>query len=139
MKLSKNFSLIELVHPDIVERVGDRAADFLHPELVPMLQRLRDMFGSIVVNGQFNGGTFTNSGLRLPNGTVGAKLSSHRFGTACDLKFTDTTPEEVQEYINDNQDDFPTIRRMENASVTITWLHIEVTGKRVGNIYTFNP
>ncbi len=139
MKLTDNFDLEELVHPEIIERVGDRAADFLHPELPPTLQLLRDKFGAIVVNGSYLGKTFTSSGLRLPKGAVGANLSAHKFGTAADLKFYATSPEEVQDYIVQNQAEFPTIRRMEAASVTVTWLHIEVTMIRKGDIYIFKP
>lgn len=139
MKLTDNFSLSELVHPDIIERIGDRAADFLHPQLPTTLQALRDKFGAITVNGTFRGKTFTDSGLRHPKSKVGAKLSSHRFGTAADLKFYEITPIEVQEYIVRHQNEFPAIRRMEDAKVTVTWLHIETTFLRKGNIYVFKP
>jgi len=139
MKLSENFSLEELVHPVFIEKIGARSADFLHPELVPTLQRLRDRFGAMVVNGTFSGNVYTESGLRLPNGVIGAKLSAHRFGTAADLKFYDTTPEKVQDYIIKHQSEFPTIKRLEDAKVTVTWLHCEVSVKRVGAIYVFKP
>ncbi len=139
MKLSENFSLEEMVAPEFIERIGARSADFLHPELVPTLQKIRDKFGAIVVNGTFNGKVFTESGLRAPTTTTGARYSAHKFGTAADLKFYDTTPEEVQEYIIRHQSDFPNIKRMESAKVTISWLHIETTYKRVGNIYVFQP
>ena len=138
MRLTTSFLLSELVDPDILERVGDRAADFLHPELAPTLQKLRDRFGAICVNGTFRGKTFTESGLRHPKARTGASLSSHRFGTAADCKFYEATPIEVQRYILKHADEFPHITRMENAEVTVTWLHIEI-GKRKSSIYVFNP
>jgi len=70
---------------------------------------------------------------------VGAKLSSHRFGTGFDLEFYDATPEQVQNDIVRHQSEYPTISRMENATVTVTWLHIEVTKYRNNNIYVFKP
>jgi len=115
MKLTDNFSLSELVSPEIIEVVGDRAADFLHAELATTLQRLRDKFGAIIVNGTFRGRAFTESGLRHPKSRTGAKLSSHRFGTAADCKFYDITPVEAYDYIIRHQSEFPTIRRMEDA------------------------
>ena len=139
MKLTDNFALSELVDPDILERVGDRGADFLHPELAPTLQRLRDRFGAITVNGTYRGQTFTESCLRHPKSRTGASLSAHRFGAAADCKFYNTTPEEVQDYIIRHQSEFPTIRRMEDAKITVTWLHIECCSKRVGKIYIFKP
>lgn len=138
MKLTANFKLKELVHPDIINRVGDRAADFLHPELANTLQALRDRFGSIVVNGKYKGKEFTSSGLRLPYGKVGAILSSHKFGCAADCKFVDIEPIDVQNYIIQHQDEFPSITRLENALVTKTWLHVE-TGVRENSIRVFNP
>jgi len=111
VKLTDNFSLSELVAPEIIEVVGDRSADFLHTELAPTLQRLRDKFGAIIVNGTFRGRTFTESGLRHPKIRTGAKLSSHRFGTAADCKLYDITPVEAYDYIIRHQSEFPTIRR----------------------------
>lgn len=138
MKLTANFRLDELAHPDIIQVVGQRAADFLHPELAPTLQAIRDKFGMIVVNGQFRGKDFISSGLRLPYGDVGAVLSSHRFGCAADCKFYDVEPIEVQNYIISHQDEFPHITRLENALITETWLHVE-TGKRNRSIRVYNP
>jgi len=139
-KLSKNFKLKELVHLDIIERVGIRAADFLHPCLVPTLQVLRDKFGPAVVNGVFNNRTYTNSGLRLPNSSIGAPLSTHRFGNGADVKFKKNTPLAVQNYILNNQDIFPHITRLENAMLTKTWLHLEVGDRKDGETITvFNP
>lgn len=138
MKLSDHFNLDELVHSDIIEVVGDRSADFLHPELIPTLEAIRARFGPIVINGTYKGKEFTDSGLRLPNGNVGAKLSAHRFGTACDCKFYDATPLEVQNYIIRHQSEFPNITRLENAMTTVTWLHCEI-GKRKGSIKVYYP
>ena len=138
MKLSKNFSLSELVHPDIIAKVGNRSADFLHPMAVGTLQALRDEFGSITVNGMFNGQVFKDSGLRLPHGHVGANLSSQKFGCGFDLKFSNRKPIEVQNHIILNQSDYPYITRIENALVTKTWLHLEI-GERTNSIKVFNP
>jgi len=140
MKLAPNWFLHELVHPDILDRIGDRAADFLNPNLAPTLQSIRDKFGVMVVNGMYSGKLFTSSGLRLPHGHVGAMLSSHKFGCAADCKFMGVKPIDVQSYIINNQDEFPYISRMESALVTKTWLHIETqTEKREGSIHVFNP
>jgi len=138
MKLTKNFSLSELVHPDILDLVGDDAVKLLHPELAPTLQAIRDKFGKIMINGDIWGKKFTLSGLRPKNTTVGAKRSKHKIGTAADCKFETVTPIEVQNYIILHQDEFPNITRIENALVTKTWLHVE-TGERTGSIKVFNP
>lgn len=138
MRLTENFKLKELVHPDLLSSIGDRAADFLHPMLPIVLQSLRDEFGLIIVNGRYHGIDFIDSGLRMPDGDVGARLSAHRFGCAADLKFLDADPEQVQHYINQNNVVYPHITRMENAAITKTWLHVEV-GQRYGDIVVFDP
>jgi len=146
-KLTTNFALEEMVHPTIFNTIGDRAADFLNVNLAPTAQFLKEFLTehlghneSITVNDWAWGGNFKSSGLRLPAGLVGAKLSAHRFGTAIDCKFKHLTPVEVQDLIMSNQDKFIFISRMENAKVTKTWLHLETcTNKRTGNIKVFNP
>ena len=138
MKVSANFDLREYIHTDIYTKIGDRSADFLHPRLIYTVQALRERFGAIRINDWHTGGRFESSGLRLPHGGVGAMLSSHKFGTAADLKFASITPEEVQNAINSHQDQYPFISRMENAIITKTWLHIECGSRRVGSIIVFN-
>ena len=138
MKVSSNFQLQEFVHPVIFNRIGGRSLDFLHPHLVLAVQDLRDTFGPIVVNDWMWGGRFRDSGLRMPNGTVGAELSAHRFGTAVDLKFADVTAEDVQSEILLSPGEYSSITRMENAAKTRSWLHLEV-GVRHGEIVIFNP
>ena len=138
MKLTENWSLHEIAHPDILATVGNRCADFLHPELANTCQALRDQFGALFANGMFNGQLFTSSGLRLPLGHTGAMMSDHKFGCAVDLKSHTVTPINMQNYIIMHQDQFPYITRLESALVTKTWLHVSV-GTREGTIKIFNP
>ncbi len=135
MQISKDFYLEEFINPAILQRIGDRALDFLHPNLITTVQALRDKFGAI----RINGGGFVDSGLRTPYGDVGAALSAHRFGTAADLKFATVEPNDVQIYIVSHQGEFPFISRMENAIITKTWLHVEAGERRDGTIKIFNP
>ena len=140
MQLSKNFTLEELVNPVLLDRVGERCADWLNPNLVPTLQALRDTIGTpITVNDWHRGGIYKNSGLRAPNCNEGALFSTHKGGCAADPKFT-IEASKVYYHILNNQDKYPYISRMENIEHTPTWCHIEVsTNKRVGDIVIFNP
>lgn len=145
MKLTANFMLQELVHPDIFHKVGTRCADFLHPELANTCQDIKDYIGnylghneSVTINSWMWNGHFESSGLRKPD-DIGAQLSSHKFGCAVDMKFKTISPLEVQELILANPDKFKHISRMEDASITKTWLHCEVTSNRVGDIKVFKP
>lgn len=138
MQLTRNFELQEFVHPEIYRRIGNRSADFLHPLLARTIQELRNRFGKIIINDWLWGGELVDSGLRLPQGTVGADLSAHRFGCAADIKIETVIPIDVQQQIMQHQHIYPHITRMENADITKTWLHIEV-GKRKAPIVIYNP
>jgi len=141
MKLSKNFSLEELVHPDFINMLGDRAAHLINPRLVDTCQALRDQVQTgITINDWHRGGNFKFSGLRPLDSTVGAKRSMHKTGKAADLKFTGLTAEKVYYHILNNQDKYPYIIRMESIDYTPSWIHIECDyDKRAGQIAIFNP
>lgn len=143
-KLSQHFSVSELVNPDIIKKLGEiRAANFISPFLIQTLEVIRARFGPIVINGEFRGLTFTNSGLRKASyykklGIMIESYSTHQYGNTADCKFPEATPAQIYDYILDNPDEFPFIVRMENAHITESWLHIEC-GKYRDKIEVFNP
>jgi len=149
LKISDNFDIRELVHPDIFDICGMRSKAYINPHLPTTLETLKrcltelldsDKVESVVVNNWIWGGAYIDSGLRLPRGNVGSKLSGHKFGTCADTKYNHHTPQEVFAFITENQELFPYISRMEDISATPTWNHIEVgDSERVGNIYIFKP
>lgn len=142
MKVSDNFDLRELVHPDIYNHpaIGDRCADFIHCEAANTLEAIKLSTGdTITINSWLWGGNYKDSGLRLPSGSVGATLSSHRFGCGFDLKFKNMSAEEAHAHIIENQHLFKNVTRMESIDKTPTWVHIEIGARRDGEIIIFNP
>ncbi len=143
MKVSNNFSVQALVHKDIIKTLGEkRAANLISIYLIKELERIRNRFGSVHING----GRFSNSGIRKSSyyknklGFTRLSYSTHQWGNTADLKFANgVTPIEVYEFILNNKTDFPYIVRMENAHKTKTWLHIECGRYREENIQVFNP
>lgn len=142
MKLSNNFTLKELVHKDIINVLGEkRAANLVSPRLLQELERLRNMYGAITING----GKFENSGIRKASyytswGMMTQSYSTHQWGNTADLKFANgVKPAEVYDYILAHQGKFPYIVRMENAHLTETWLHIECGQYREEFIEVFEP
>lgn len=133
-KITKNFSDKEVLPRELH---GYRWEWFIDFRIVEVAQKLRDIFGPVTINNN----RFNWSGYRTADCGVGAQFSQHRFGRALDLKFANTTPEEVQNYIIENESEFMALglRRMENAAKTKTWLHIDCmhTGKE--KIVIFNP
>ena len=64
---------------------------FIAPELVTVLQKVRDHFGKVTITGPY----------RTPphNKKVGgATYSQHQYGTAADIKVAGATPKEVAAY-----------------------------------------
>lgn len=153
MRISKNFHLQELVHPKLYSVLGERVQDWLNPMLPFCCQALRDEFGPMIVNDWWWEldkedwespmawiTCYTDSGLRLPQGDVGAIYSSHRGGCAVDLKFLQGAPAAAQKQILEDPESYPYITRMENVEITKVWLHVEVGKRRPGdNIIVFNP
>lgn len=69
MKISDNFSIQELVHPDIYNHpaIGVRCVDFIHPEAAPTLEAIKKATGDVItVNDWLWGGQYVDSGLRMP-------------------------------------------------------------------------
>lgn len=85
-KLSANFKVREFACNDGSDVI------FVAPELVAVLQKIREHFGKPVV---------LNSGFRTAsyNKKVGgATYSQHQYGTAADIRISGVTPKKIAEY-----------------------------------------
>lgn len=144
MKISDNFDIRELVHPDIWDVHKERCIDFININTGDTLEAIKKAMSglvgkeeSVTINDWLWGGSFVNSGIRY---NFGATRSTHRFGCGFDLKYKHITPDKAYSFIIENQKMFPYITRMENIEDTPTWNHIEIgTEKRTGDIYIFKP
>jgi hypothetical protein len=124
----KYFALNEVVYPGAIQARGEKAWELMDDRILRGADWLREKFGPCVINGKFGGKGFTESGLRDPFTTTGAKFSQHKFGRALDLKFLKVSVTEVYDYIIRN----PTEARA-NGITTVEdirdtkgqWLHID--------------
>jgi hypothetical protein len=124
----KYFALNEVVHPGAIQARGEKAWELMDDRILRGADWLREKFGPCVINGKFGGKGFTESGLRDPFTTTGAKFSQHKFGRALDLKFLKVTCTEVYDYIIRN----PTEARA-NGITTVEdirdtkgqWVHVD--------------
>lgn len=141
----KNFRVEELVSPHLFELLGDNAwklfdEGFLR-DVDQFVTDVKEDLGvkSVIVNNWLWNGGFTQSGYREMNSATGAPRSAHKSGKGLDLKFNGCTVEEAYKYLLKNQHKYSTIRRIEDLSVTPTWLHVDSveTGKR--EIHVFKP
>jgi hypothetical protein len=135
----KHFALVELVDEAIFRERGDHAWELLRPDALQTLDRLRDVFGPITINDWFTGGSFRESGLRLPATGTGAKWSMHKYGGAFDCKFKDTTPAAASAYILSKPEEFPLLMTLENVEKTVTWLHFDVRNHSREGIWVVEP
>jgi len=123
----KYFALNEVIPPAIIAERGERAWSLMDDRILQGADWLRETFGPAVINGKYGGKVFTESGLRDPFTTTGAKWSQHKFGRALDLKFTKVTCKEVYDYIIRNQAEARAngITTVEDIAFTGNWLHID--------------
>lgn len=133
------FSLKELVHPDIYNKWGDRAWEFLDPRLLQTLDAIRQEFGPVVINDWHVGGNHVDSGLRPFDSATGAAMSQHKFGRAGDCKFKNTTPLGAASVITARPAQFPFLTTLEDVNKTITWLHVDVRNNPTPGIRVVQP
>jgi len=127
-KPSKYFIIQELVPPKLFALMGQRAWWYIQPQIVAVLDQLREDLGrAVIINDWHRGGQFTLSGYRPPEAKVGAAYSMHRMGLAADVKVKGMTPAEVLAVI---EKDLPKylalgLTTVEDLSHTPTWLHLD--------------
>ena len=130
MKLiSPHFYLAEFVPKEIYRQFGDNSIRFLDRRLIAVCEWIRvEIAKPITINNWSTGGQFNYSGFRPPDCTIGAKLSSHKRGTAADLHVQGMTPKEVMKFIQDNWIHLKELglSTVESTDYTVSWNHISV-------------
>ena len=122
--IPKYFSLRELVPPSVFSAFGERAWQFLDPHMLWTLDELRKLHGIAYVNNWHMGGNFQFSGLRPFDCAEGAACSLHKFGKAFDIKFAQTSAEEVRQHILHNAD-LPAYQYITCIEMNVGWLHMD--------------
>jgi len=116
--------LINLIHKDLLWKLID-------DDIIIAIDKIKEVFpkGSMSINTYLWSGNRTQSGVRTKNSKYYSETSQHSLGKAIDCVFGNYSTDEVREYILANQDEFPTIKRIE---ADVSWLHIDVkdTGKK---------
>jgi len=126
VQITKNFSVQEVVPPDVYAARGDAAAQLMDIRIVNVAQWIRDQTGkSITINNWKSGGQYKESGLRNFETSTGAKWSQHKFGRALDLKVEGLNPEDVRQFIRDNWNVLKKIGLSCIEKDTPSWVHID--------------
>lgn len=137
MKLSKNFSLYELVHSTTAEKKGipntfdDKIVDNLERLCKEILQPIRDEYGYEVV---------INSGYRcatLNNAVGGAKTSQHLTGEAADISCKATSKEHlfriIEKMIRDGKLKVGQLIWEYGTKAEPNWIHVSLPRKNKTN------
>lgn len=127
MKIAQDFIIQEFVPKSIYKKFGKNSIWFVDPYLIKFCQWLRDYTQApITINDWHRGGNYSESGLRDPLTSTGAKYSQHKFGKAVDIKVAGHLPETVREIIREN---FSVLRDWYGITTiekdTPTWTHVD--------------
>lgn len=128
IKIATYFRLEEFVPKEIYSRFGEKSVWFIDRGTILLADFIRDRFGkSMTINNWHSGGSFNNRGFRVPDSTVGGKLSQHKFGKAIDFNIAGVTPQEIYKDIIDNADMYMKAgaTTVEDISFTNGWIHLD--------------
>ena len=74
-KISENFYLDEVMHPEVYKRFGKKSRWFIDQRLIDIVQYIRTETGKpITINTWFDGGEFKERGLRNPRTKTGLHI-----------------------------------------------------------------
>lgn len=123
MYIPKHFKAYELLPKDFYEShtiKGDQLWWMFDSRILITGDALRERYGKILMNTWFWGGAHQYRGWRPFDCEIGAELSQHKFGRACDWEFVDVTAEEVRQDIKKHPGQFPYVTCIEEG---VSWLH----------------
>lgn len=125
-KISENFVIQEFVPPQIYNQFGEKSIWFINPQIIKIAEFVRSFFNKpVTINNWHVGGTYTESGFRMPDTTTGAKLSAHKRGQAVDIKMSGVDYEHIRKTILENEKKFIDAGVTTFEDGTKTWLHLD--------------
>jgi hypothetical protein len=132
------FLLEELIPRALFQGLGERAWLLFSTFTLSSLDNIRKVWGKpLVINNWHKGGTYNESGARMLNSLIGAKLSKHKEFIAFDLKPKDPKDHKaLYEFLTTTPN--LNIVRVEHIDDTPTWIHIEI-GLNKGLPKIFKP
>jgi hypothetical protein len=142
-KISPNFSLEEFVPKELFQQFGDKSIWFIDKRIIDIAEAIRNRFGkAVTINNWHVGGQLNNRGFRMPDTSVGGKLSQHKFGRAIDVNVAGVTVKEVYDDIVNNYSGIYQklgVTTLEDIAFTPTWTHIDCRNTGLNNILIVKP
>lgn len=139
--IPKNFQSHEFLPPEIHKVFEDRGYKFMDNRILWTMDAIREYFGKpVYVNNWYWGGDSIARGLRQFDSPVGAALSQHKFGRACDFTVKDVDSEIVRQTIlkgkSEQDAHFMYITALELGTPHV---HIDCRNTGKSDIFTFHP
>lgn len=148
----RNFSLSELVCPDVFNKFGDTAWQFLSQDLLITLDLIRDQLGPMYVNNwdmdpvlrtKLGLPLFDERGFRciqcsLVVDAIKDKrlyVSPHMTGQGCDFDIKGMTAEKVRTWLKANAIKLPYPIRLED---NVSWCHLDIRDANKGKVFEFS-
>lgn len=128
MQVSKNFVLQEFVPKAIYKIYEGKSTWFINPKIIQIAQELRYASGvPIIINNWHIGGVYNQSGYRVPETVIGAKLSQHKLGNAIDVRSNEVAPIELMNVVLSKKEWFMQLglTAIEDVTATKSWLHLD--------------
>ena len=117
------FDLAELVPPETLRYLGNRAWELLDVRILWTADALRRYFGApITINDPTTG--LTLRGWRPDGCPTGASHSQHRYGRALDMTIRGVTAGEAREMIRTAPQD-AAMRHITAVELDVLWLHVD--------------
>jgi hypothetical protein len=138
MKVSKDFSVFELVDEGTYEKFGDSSVWFLDERTFPILQYFRERFGSTTVNTWKWGGSLNYRGFRPIHCAIGGTYSQHRFGRGFDITCKDATPDEIRDDILRNESLYLS-KGLTTIEMGVDWVHWDIRNTGMNKIFKVYP
>jgi hypothetical protein len=135
---AQHFIIEELVPELCHRRFGEKAWWFIDPNLIKLIDALRDEFGQATINNWKWGGNREWSGLRTPDSPWYSMYSQHSYGRAADILFKEHEAEEVRKAIVANPEKWLAIAPSITLEEDVSWLHADVRND-LPVIRTFKP
>lgn len=127
MKTCENFSLSELVPPDLYYEYKERGKLWklwllFDNRIMLAADIIREVAGPCVINDWSWSGDYTQSGLRLPGSPHYRLTSQHSWGRALDIKPQNYSVETLRQKIINREICHGLVTRLEGG---VPWLHID--------------
>jgi len=142
LKISENFKLSEFIDKETYQKYGTKSLWFIDKRIVNIAQFIRSRHKmAVTINNWSSGGSYSLSGFRPPQATIGAKMSQHRYGRAIDVKISGMTPQELYQDILANERLYMKVglTTIENIEATPTWNHLDIRETDIDHILVVDP